>query len=595
MTTNIPDSFVRLRDVPRAYSGQAGKNVSVNSSENGLEFTDPPTGGLTAVVADSPLSGAGTSASHLVVDLSSKQTHSVNLDAWSALATSAKQDALGFTPVPNTRTVNGHALSSDVTVTPSDLSLVIGTNVEAWSANLDAWSALATSAKVSSNGAITGATKTKITFDTKGLVTSGADATTADIADSTNKRYVTDANLTVIGNTSGTNTGDQTLVGLGGVPTSRTLTIAGTALDLSTDRSWTVALSALSDASISSPTADDILRYNGASWVNTPFVTPVNAGAGVNFFYDDTSSDISGYQTLNRGPENVSESTLTGVANNGRTLIKAYASASAGLGGSQIDSGEWIFDVYAKVDVISLGLSSVDIDVLKRTSGGTETLLFNVNTGALSTSTQLYDIASIQQAFAINSTDRLVIKVYAKTTAVVNRTVTFYYGGTTHYSNVSTPLVIRHNDLTGLQGGTAGQEYHLTSAEYTGTGSGTFVRTSSPAITTPTGIVKGDVGLGAVTNDAQTKAAIVPNSVPTAGQILIGNAGGTAYVPSTPTYPNASATLNNIIKSDGTNFVASSETYAAPGTSGNVMTSDGTNWTSAAQVAAALNPNLQLL
>jgi hypothetical protein len=63
---------------------------------------------------------------------------------------------------------------------------------------------------VASNSAITGATKTKITYDSKGLVTSGADATTADIADSSNKRYVTDAQLTVIGNTSGTNTGDET-------------------------------------------------------------------------------------------------------------------------------------------------------------------------------------------------------------------------------------------------------------------------------------------------------------------------------------------------------------------------------------------------
>jgi hypothetical protein len=35
-------------------------------------------------------------------------------------------------------------------------------------------------------------------------------ATTADISDSTNKRYVTDAQLTVLGNTSGTNTGDET-------------------------------------------------------------------------------------------------------------------------------------------------------------------------------------------------------------------------------------------------------------------------------------------------------------------------------------------------------------------------------------------------
>lgn len=65
---------------------------------------------------------------------------------------------------------------------------------------------------VAPNGAITGATKTKITYDAKGLVTAGANATTADIADSTDKRYVTDAQSTVLGNTSGTNTGDQTSV-----------------------------------------------------------------------------------------------------------------------------------------------------------------------------------------------------------------------------------------------------------------------------------------------------------------------------------------------------------------------------------------------
>jgi hypothetical protein len=33
--------------------------------------------------------------------------------------------------------------------------------------------------------------------------------TTAEVADSVDARYVTDAELTVIGNTSGTNTGDQ--------------------------------------------------------------------------------------------------------------------------------------------------------------------------------------------------------------------------------------------------------------------------------------------------------------------------------------------------------------------------------------------------
>jgi hypothetical protein len=42
---------------------------------------------------------------------------------------------------------------------------------------------------------------------------------------------------------------------------------------------------------------------------------------------------------------------------------------------------------------------------------------------------------------------------------------------------------------------------------------------------------KTSIGLGNVTNNAQTQAAIVPNTTPSAGQVLVGNAGGTAYAP----------------------------------------------------------------
>lgn len=48
------------------------------------------------------------------------------------------------------------------------------------------------------------------------------------------------------------------------------------------------------------------------------------------------------------------------------------------------------------------------------------------------------------------------------------------------------------------------------------------------AYSTPTNT---DVGLSNVTNDAQTKASIVPNTLPSSAQILVGNAGGTAYAP----------------------------------------------------------------
>ena len=87
---------------------------------------------------------------------------------------------------------------------------------------------------VLANADITGATKTKVTYDAKGLVTAGEFATTADIAETTDKNYVTDAEKTLLGNTSGTNTGDQTTI-TGNAGTATTLEtarmIAGTSFD----------------------------------------------------------------------------------------------------------------------------------------------------------------------------------------------------------------------------------------------------------------------------------------------------------------------------------------------------------------------------
>lgn len=54
-----------------------------------------------------------------------------------------------------------------------------------------------------------------------------------------------------------------------------------------------------------------------------------------------------------------------------------------------------------------------------------------------------------------------------------------------------------------------------------------LLATGIPLVTTTTGVVS----ISSVTNDAQTKASIVPNTAPLAGQILAGNAGGTAYAP----------------------------------------------------------------
>lgn len=127
------------------------------------------------------------------------------IDVPTAAEVAAKQDTL--VSGTNIKTINGNTILGSGDLVISGASAVWGAITGTLSNQTDLQSAL--NAKVTANTSITAATKTKITYDDKGLVTAGNDATTADISDSSNKRYVTDAQLTVISNTSGTNTGDN--------------------------------------------------------------------------------------------------------------------------------------------------------------------------------------------------------------------------------------------------------------------------------------------------------------------------------------------------------------------------------------------------
>jgi hypothetical protein len=146
-------------------------------------------------------------------------------------------------------------------------------------------------AKVDENAAIVGATKTKITYDAKGLVTAGADATTADIADSTDKRYVTDAQLTVIGNTSGTNTGDNAVNSLySGLEASKQDVITGAATTI-TDDNLTASRALVSDGSgkvaVSDVTSTELGYLDG---VTSAVQTQLNAKIAT---YDGATYDVT--------------------------------------------------------------------------------------------------------------------------------------------------------------------------------------------------------------------------------------------------------------------------------------------------------------
>jgi len=119
---------------------------------------------------------------------------------------------------------------------------------------------------VTGNAAITAGTNTKITYDAKGLITAGVAATTADIADSADRRYCTDAQKTVIGNTSGTNTGDQSLTGYAQLAGA---TFTGEVVAPDVKFSPGSAPVTPAEGQVYYDSTDDMLKFRNASaWVN---------------------------------------------------------------------------------------------------------------------------------------------------------------------------------------------------------------------------------------------------------------------------------------------------------------------------------------
>lgn len=247
-----------------------------------------------------------------------------------------------------TITVNGHALSSNVTVTASDVSL--------------------------------------------GNVVNADTTTTANITDSTNKRFVTNAQLVVVGNTSGTNTGDQTTVsGNAGtatkLATARTIAITG---DLSyTSPSFdgssnVTAAGTLANSGVTAGTYKNVTldvdakgrittAASGTRTFNYPsrtlascFQVSSTQDADVNY-----SVDVTATLTLGGGTGVITSYTNSGCTTGAQTLINGSVSSVALLGTSSIllhamaKANTWL-----KITATASGGGSASIDSVQ-----SETLL----------------------------------------------------------------------------------------------------------------------------------------------------------------------------------------------------------------------------
>jgi hypothetical protein len=210
--------------------------------------------------------------------------------------------------------------------------------------------------------------------------------------------------------------------------------------------------------------------------------------------------------------------------------------------------------------------------------------LFGVTTPEITSISPNYtqfDVYTTQPSTVVTAATKMGILGFV--TSDATRTISLTYNGEDRNTHVNTPLANLHNDLAGLQGGTSTEYYHSTSAEYTGTGTGVFVRATSPTLVTPdlgtpsalvgTNITGTAAGLtaGTVTTNANLtgeatsvgNAATLTNSA-VIGKVLTGYASGAGTVAATDTI------LQAIQKLDG-------NTAAVPGTvtSVSVVTNNG--------------------
>jgi len=195
------------------------------------------------------------------------------------------------------------------------------------------------------------------------------------------------------------------------------------------------------------------------------------------------------------------------------------------------------------------GASGVSVDVgdsfLAKTTnaGGTQasvgtswSILEHNLQGALLSANNLSDIASASSARTslglVIGTD--VLAPTGNGSSLTGLTNTQISGLGTMSTQASSSVSISGGTITGItdlavtDGGTGASS---ASGARTNLGLviGTDVLAPSGSGASLTGLTSTQVGLGSVTNDAQTKASVVPNTVPSAGQLHVGNAGGTAF------------------------------------------------------------------
>jgi hypothetical protein len=187
--------------------------------------------------------------------------------------------------------------------------------------------------------------------------------------------------------------------------------------------------------------------YEGTSGIDGTSGTSGTSGIDTLLFFsgiyylDTIDSDVTNYKVLSKsGPDSVTTPIETVIIDTmGETLVTSYITDY--LGTTLIPAGKWEFHVFCKVDNTT-GLSIYTVKLYKRDVDDNETFIFSGSTTDINVTTTIDDkiIKYFSYDINMNMTDRLVLKVYASTSSVTNKTLTYYTEGNLYSSYVETPV-----------------------------------------------------------------------------------------------------------------------------------------------------------
>jgi len=283
---------------------------------------------------------------------------------------------------------------------------------------------------------------------------------------------------------------NYTLTGLGGVPSSRQLTINGTTYDLSADRSWSVGtvtsvgltMPAAFTVSSSPITSSGAIAVTGAGSTNQYIrgdgsLAIYNPGAGgggasqVFYFNGGVASGVSGYEQMSTAA-NTGASVDFSVSSNG--YIASFLTDSGSPNQLLIPAGNWNFEIYMQSS--STGGSPYFYVELYKYNGTTFTLIASSSANpeyiTNGTNVDLYTTALTVPTTTLLTSDRLAVRVYV---VPAGRTITMH----TQDSNLSEVITTFTTGITALNGliaqvqnfatGTSGSDFNIASVTDTHT------------------------------------------------------------------------------------------------------------------------------